>query len=87
MYKVGDKLICKRIEDDDPWFWKETDVLEIGKEYTILSIINVISSNFVAKLYTLSCYTHAMFNEDGLKYCFYTKRELRKLKLERLKNV
>ena len=76
MYKVGDKLVCKK-----NWSGNMTySGLTINKEY----IINGSNNNGAFRIGEYWFYTYC---DDNIKDWFYTTKELRKKKLERLNNV
>lgn len=90
--RVGDKILCKEsfLHATLNWYYIK------GKTYEILDITN---NNGICIL-TTSCEIegkkYRIYSKDGgwnpgwttlFEYHFYTDKELRKLKLERLSNV
>jgi len=82
MYKVGDKIICKRdfctvgIEFLNGC---DYDILEIGQHGNYQMIKIGYNMN-----YSSPCY---FFYTNDVENYFYTEKEIRKLKLEKLKYV
>jgi len=90
MLNVGDKLICK-----NNYCNKDGDIIYRNYEYKISSIdlrygynyyvikIESDTYHFLHKKY----HEFFMKNKETLYNIFYTNKELRKIKLERLKSV
>lgn len=84
MYNVGDSIIFR----DLPNYYG----FEIGHEYVINKIIHSSklfrnSNIYYYHIIMDNKYILGVFSEDKIYEYFYTEKEIRKLKLERLRNV
>ena len=84
MHKVGDSIIFRGL----PNYYG----FEIGHEYTINSIIHSSkifrnSNNYYYHIMMDNKYNLGVFVEDKINEYFYTEKEIRKLKLEKINNV
>lgn len=85
MYKVGDKLICKK--EYHPRFSGYNFIKEflIGCEYQVFEISG--GSIRLGNNSGYYCSGYYWFNDYDVSDFFYSVQELRKKKLERLNNV
>jgi len=75
---VGEKIICKKNYDD---------IYHEGIEYIILKISSTLSSKNLLRIGAEGSENYYLLWDSEVYEYFYTQVELRKIKLERLKNI
>lgn len=89
MYKVGDKLLCKRNGsfkgDDSRPYLKKGELYEIEKVDKFAHVYYYIN-NFVFMGEKIEKGGGGLGPSADINYYFYTKQELRKMKLKNLNN-
>lgn len=92
--KVGDKLLCKKDKWDVIDWYPDGDeklgyIILKGKFYVVTYLIQKMDLykdlwEITSELYVIP---EQVYSEEEIEEYFYTEKEVRKLKLDKLKNV